>query len=70
MTFAKNPIDRKRTYFEEDGELDDMHDNAKRAASEISKTTFLSIPGETHLSAAHEVDMVFPHVLDLLTDMR
>lgn len=49
------------------GELDDMHDNAKRAAAEIPNATFLSLAGYTHFSAAHEVDQVLPHVLDLLT---
>jgi pimeloyl-ACP methyl ester carboxylesterase len=49
------------------GELDDMHDNAKRAATEIPSATFLSLAGHNHFTAAHEVDQVLPYVLDLLT---
>ena len=48
------------------GSSDEMHDDAERAASEIPRARFLSLPGHTHLSAPDEVDELLPYVLDLL----
>jgi pimeloyl-ACP methyl ester carboxylesterase len=48
------------------GSIDDMHDSAERAASEIPDATFLSLAGRDHFTVLHEVDLVLPHVLNLL----
>ena len=47
------------------GAADEMHDDAQRAAGEIPRATFLSIPGHTHLSAPDAVDEILPRVLEL-----
>jgi pimeloyl-ACP methyl ester carboxylesterase len=47
------------------GEADEMHEDARRAAAQIPRATFLSLPGQTHLSAPDEVDELLPHVLEL-----
>jgi len=52
------------------GAADEMHDDAERAAAEIPRATFLSLPGHTHLSAADEVNELLPHVLGLLRFAR
>jgi pimeloyl-ACP methyl ester carboxylesterase len=47
------------------GEADEMHDAAARAAAEIPKATFLSLPGHTHFSAERVADQLLPHVREL-----
>ena len=47
------------------GDRDDMHENARRASSEIPGAVFLSLSGHTHFSAEGEVDELLSHVLDL-----
>ena len=49
------------------GEADEMHDDAERAAGEIPRATFVSLPGHSHISAFYEADaLLLPHILDLL----
>ncbi|MDP9243098.1 MAG: alpha/beta hydrolase, partial [Actinomycetota bacterium] len=47
------------------GDKDEMHENARRASSEIPGAAFLSLSGHTHFSAEGEADELLPHVLDL-----
>jgi pimeloyl-ACP methyl ester carboxylesterase len=49
------------------GEGDEMHDDARRAASEIPGATFVSLAGHSHISAFYEADdLLLPSLLDLL----
>jgi pimeloyl-ACP methyl ester carboxylesterase len=49
------------------GEADEMHDDARRAASEIPGATFVSLTGQSHISAFYEADaLLLPHILELL----
>lgn len=47
------------------GAVDEMHQNAARAAAEIPGASFLSLPGHTHFSAERVADELLPHVLEL-----
>jgi pimeloyl-ACP methyl ester carboxylesterase len=47
------------------GAEDEMHDRAARAAAEIPSATFLSLPGETHLSAERIGERLLPRVQEL-----
>lgn len=51
------------------GETDPMHDNARRAAEEIPRGTFLSLKGQNHFTASHETDVVMPYILSLLQEV-
>lgn len=49
------------------GDADEMHDDAERAASEIPGATFVSLAGQSHISAFYEADaLLLPHVLEVL----
>jgi pimeloyl-ACP methyl ester carboxylesterase len=48
------------------GESDEMHDDAERAAREIPGAKFVSLAGQSHISAFYEADdALLPHILDL-----
>lgn len=48
------------------GEDDEMHDAARRAATEIPTATFLSLPGHTHFTSEGETDQVLGPIRELL----
>lgn len=49
------------------GEADEMHDDARRAAAEIPGAKFVSLAGQSHISAFYEADdLLLPHILELL----
>jgi pimeloyl-ACP methyl ester carboxylesterase len=48
------------------GEGDELHDGAARAAAEIPRATFISLPGHTHFSAERVGDELLPRVLAFL----
>jgi pimeloyl-ACP methyl ester carboxylesterase len=47
------------------GAEDEMHEGAARAAAEIPRAVFLSLPGHTHFSAERVADELIPHVVEL-----
>ena len=47
------------------GSEDEMHANAARAANEIPRATFVSLPGATHFSAERVAGELLPRVLEL-----
>jgi pimeloyl-ACP methyl ester carboxylesterase len=52
------------------GEADEMHDDARRAADEIPGARFVSLTGQSHISAFYEADdLLLPHILELLRSM-
>jgi pimeloyl-ACP methyl ester carboxylesterase len=49
------------------GGADEMHDDAERAAREIPGAKFVSLAGQSHISAFYEADAaLLPHILDPL----
>lgn len=49
------------------GEADEMHDDAKKAATEIPGARFISVAGHSHISAFYEADdVLLPHIVELL----
>jgi pimeloyl-ACP methyl ester carboxylesterase len=49
------------------GAVDEMHGDARRAASEIPGAKFVSLAGHSHISAFYEADdLLLPHILELL----
>jgi pimeloyl-ACP methyl ester carboxylesterase len=49
------------------GDADEMHEGARRAATEIPDARFVSLEGHTHISAFYEADdVLLPHILGLL----
>ena len=49
------------------GDADEMHGDARRAASEIPGAKFVSLVGHSHISAFYDADdLLLPHILELL----
>ena len=49
------------------GDADEMHHDARSAASEIPGARFVSLVGHSHISAFYEADeLLLPHILELL----
>jgi pimeloyl-ACP methyl ester carboxylesterase len=49
------------------GDADEMHGDARRAASEIPGAKFVSLAGHSHISAFYEADdLLLPHIYELL----
>lgn len=49
------------------GDADEMHGDARRAASEIPGAKFISLVGHSHISAFYEADdLLLPHIFELL----
>jgi pimeloyl-ACP methyl ester carboxylesterase len=68
--FVEGPISRDLTKWNVPcliyaGEEDEMHGNAARAAAEIPRATFVSLPGHTHFTAERVADRLLPRVLEL-----
>lgn len=52
------------------GDTDGFYDQAKRAAAEIPRARFVSLPGLDHDGAWRPIDPILPHIRAFLTDVH
>jgi pimeloyl-ACP methyl ester carboxylesterase len=52
------------------GSADPIHEPARRSASQIPGATFISLPGEDHISVMCQPDLVLPQVTRFLEQIR
>jgi pimeloyl-ACP methyl ester carboxylesterase len=52
------------------GDLDPIHLGAKAASELIPNATFVSLPGLGHIGAGYRGDLILPHILRFLAEVR